>query len=59
MLLRRFYIQENQKGETLSVFANGRLNILEAPDPQVKRSRELNTEILPFLMDTPAVEPLK
>jgi tRNA-specific adenosine deaminase 2 len=31
MLLRRFYIQENEK----------------APDPQQKKARELKTEILP------------
>ena len=32
ILLRRFYVQENQK----------------APDPRVKRNRELNTEIAPI-----------
>ncbi|KAL8994740.1 MAG: hypothetical protein Q9169_005379, partial [Polycauliona sp. 2 TL-2023] len=34
MLLRRFYVQENQK----------------APDPRVKNSRELKTEIAPFIL---------
>jgi len=32
MLLRRFYVQENEK----------------APEPKQKKNRELKTEILPF-----------
>jgi tRNA-specific adenosine deaminase 2 len=35
MLLRRFYVQENEK----------------APDPKQKGTRELKTEILPFEME--------
>ena len=34
MLLRRFYVQENEK----------------APDPKQKKTRELKTEILPLEM---------
>ncbi|KAL8939499.1 MAG: hypothetical protein Q9216_003327 [Gyalolechia sp. 2 TL-2023] len=48
MLLRRFYIQENRKGRLSPEVVNCPLKIYEAPDPRVKKNRELNTEILPF-----------
>lgn len=46
MLLRRFYIQENEKGKDL-----GRMNLksrlpadyMPAPNPRPKKNRELNT----------------
>ena len=37
MLLRKFYVQENEK----------------APEPKQKRTRELKTEILPMELHTP------
>lgn len=37
MLLRKFYVQENEK----------------APEPKQKRTRELKTEILPLQIHTP------
>lgn len=52
MLLRRFYIQENQKGELFQSSVNSWLNVFQAPEPKVKKGRELNTEILPPPMDT-------
>lgn len=44
MLLRRFYIQENEKGNArhmklIAAFAN-----LSAPKPRPKKDRELNTQ---------------
>ena len=48
MLLRQFYVQENLKGRVLSMPRNYRLNTSIAPDPRIKKSRELKTEIPPI-----------
>lgn len=45
MLLRRFYIQENQKGTHSLKFVYDPLKEYKAPDPKVKKKRELNTEL--------------
>ncbi|KAL8717270.1 MAG: hypothetical protein Q9225_005469 [Loekoesia sp. 1 TL-2023] len=58
MLLRRFYIQENQKGKPFTAFEHDQLKMFEAPDPKVKKHRELNTEIMPSLMNIPPAEAL-
>lgn len=53
MLLRRFYIQENEKGQRLNrVTLEPMLTFLIAPNPRPKKNRELNTrfedeEVLP------------
>jgi tRNA-specific adenosine deaminase 2 len=41
MLLRKFYVQENEK----------------APEPKQKKTRELKTEILPMDIHTPKTTP--
>ena len=52
MLLRRFYIQENEKGERKRKrsFRSG-LTIYLAPEPKPKRGRELNTEVTPISLE--------
>lgn len=49
MLLRRFYVQENDKG-LLTTIRSLRLSLLifVAPEPSKKKNRELKTEILPM-----------
>jgi tRNA-specific adenosine deaminase 2 len=41
MLLRKFYVQENEK----------------APEPKQKKTRELKTEILPMDIHAPKITP--
>ena len=57
MLLRRFYVQENDKGTMilLSIFNVSLLTPLAAPapEPKPKKNRELKTEILPVTVATP------
>lgn len=57
MLLRRFYVQENDKGESFTVICDfgrrSRLTIVfAAPEPKPKKNRELKTEILPVGVPT-------
>jgi tRNA-specific adenosine deaminase 2 len=50
MLLRRFYVQENEKGESRQawwVTSGLMLMCGVAPEPKPKKNRELKTEILP------------
>ena len=49
MLLRRFYVQENEKGENTSrtIKERNKNNYLSAPDARTKGHRELKTVILP------------
>lgn len=69
MLLRRFYVQENEKGMYQSFARRDRCaNVGIAPDPKPKKNRELKTEILPVTVtpvpvsqnatpiDTPPIE---
>ncbi|KAL8849304.1 MAG: hypothetical protein Q9221_005714 [Calogaya cf. arnoldii] len=51
MLLRQFYVQENQKGRFLSVSNYGKLSTSVAPDPRIKKSRELKTDIAPLILN--------
>jgi hypothetical protein len=44
MLLRRFYIQENENGMSATMKWNQKLTLSIAPNPKPKRNRELNTE---------------
>lgn len=44
MLLRRFYIQENENGTPATLKWNPILTLYLAPNPKPKRNRELNTE---------------
>ena len=50
MLLRRFYVQENEKG-ALRFFMSTIPSVTDvyvtAPEPKPKKNRELKTEILP------------
>ncbi|KAK0937244.1 tRNA(adenine34) deaminase [Friedmanniomyces endolithicus] len=52
MLLRKFYVQENAKGEIVAlvclVLVGGADFETVAPDPKPKKNRELKTEILPI-----------
>lgn len=66
MLLRRFYVQENEKGEfdsfhrsllvlrvvvmTEDVLAD----LQSAPEPKQKKNRELKTDIIPVQMAVPS-----
>lgn len=50
MLLRRFYVQENEKGALRSLISAIRSVTdvyITAPEPKPKKNRELKTEILP------------
>lgn len=51
MLLRQFYVQENQKGWFYSARNHRILSDSPAPDPRVKKSRELKTEIAPVTLN--------
>lgn len=52
MLLRKFYVQENNKGESIETsgtcFPRFMTDARLAPDPKPKKNRELKTEILPI-----------
>lgn len=49
MLLRRFYVQENDKGMLICMSeVYWRANNPKAPEPHRKGTRELKTEILPL-----------
>ena len=51
MLLRKFYVQENGKGESCSACEMLAIELTEmraAPDPKPKKNRELKTDILPI-----------
>lgn len=52
MLLRKFYVQENNKGETHAPLPVRNWYVsahnVTAPDPKPKKNRELKTEILPI-----------
>ena len=50
MLLRRFYVQENEKGRVLcSITSHGscEIDFFPAPEPKPKKDRQLNTTIRP------------
>ena len=47
MLLRRFYIQENEKGINATPIPEDDTNRLVAPEPKSKKDRQLNTDIIP------------
>ena len=52
MLLRRFYVQENQKGmSTHERTGVEKADINQAPEPKTKKNRELKTEIVPLSAD--------
>jgi len=50
MLLRRFYVQENEKGSIMCEPVQIVVLILLglAPEPKPKKDRQLNTEIMPL-----------
>jgi len=50
MLLRRFYVQENDKGllTAMGFFMTWPMLTFLAPEPSKKKNRELKTEILPM-----------
>ena len=50
MLLRRFYVRENEKGKKI-LYQPGKntlIGIHVAPEPKPKKDRQLNTEIMPL-----------
>lgn len=57
MLLRRFYVQENDKGKFFPVICSTNwLTLLLAPEPHRKANRELKTEIMPIKAKQPLAE---
>lgn len=51
MLLRRFYVQENDKGMQHRTRTSMHVDSSSAPEPHKKGTRELKTEILPLEVD--------
>jgi tRNA-specific adenosine deaminase 2 len=52
MLLRRFYVQENEKGLCLLYIfdiLSPSLTRISAPEPKQKKNRELKTDIMPLV----------
>ena len=47
MLLRRFYVQENEKGMARTKWNSNSAERLAAPEPKPKKDRRLNTDIQP------------
>ena len=52
MLLRRFYVQENEKGMLIlpaHVFVTSTDHTFSAPETKQKKNRELKTDIMPLV----------